>query len=77
MVKGLGVMIRAVHFIGFRTNDQYLAATKVFGKPDFIHQFHDYRSHGDIDFDNDLIVFGAKGHIDPDPRFSDQDHARF
>ena len=67
----------AVHFVGFRTDAQYSAAVRVFGKPDFIHSYHDHRSYGDIDFDNDLIVYGDKGNTYPDPLYSDQDCTRF
>ena len=27
----------AIHFVGFRTDAQYSAAVRAFGKPDFIH----------------------------------------
>jgi len=70
-------MKQCIHYVGFRTDAQYSAAVKVFGKPDFIHSFHDYRSYGDIDFDNDIIVFGDKGKLYPDPQYNDQDHTRF
>ena len=68
-------MKRAVHFVGFRTDAEFSAAVKVFGKPDFIHLFHDQRMHGDIDADLDIVVFGSKGR-DVACKFSDQDHER-
>ena len=67
----------AIHFVGFRTDAQYSAAVRAFGKPDFIHSYHDYRSYGDIDFDNDLVVYGDKGNTYPDALYSDQDSTRF
>lgn len=33
----------ALHFVGFK-DDRYYNAVKVFGKPDFIHRFWDYRA---------------------------------
>lgn len=38
--------MKHVHFVGFRTDAQYSAAVKVWGKPDFIHMFHDTRMWG-------------------------------
>ena len=63
----------AIHFVGFRTDAEYLAAVRAFGKPDFIHRYHDRRMYGDIDMDNDMIVLGTKGREKP-CKFSDQDH---
>jgi hypothetical protein len=64
-----------LHFIGFR-GEEYNNAVKAFGKPDFVHLVHDHRMYGDVDIDNDVLVFGPKA----DPRviseYSDQDHAR-
>ena len=62
-----------VHFVGFRTDAQYSAAVKVWGKPDFIHMWPDHRMWGDIDPDNDIVVFGEKGSLTPSP-YSWQDH---
>ena len=64
----------ATHFIGV-TEKQTLQATLVWGSPDFVHRWHDWRSHGDIDWENDIIVFGDKGKLIPS-KFSDQDHER-
>lgn len=68
-------MPRHVHFVGFRTDAEYSAAVRVFGRPDFIHLFHDRRMYGDVGPD-DIILLGSKGHDEPDPRYSDQDHER-
>ena len=62
-----------VHFIGFRTDQEYWSAVKVWGKPDFIHQAHDKRAYGDIDKENDVVILGSKGRDDPHWR-SWQDH---
>ena len=66
---------KIVHFIGF-DGDGFAAAVKVFGHPDFIHKFFDRRSLGDIDFDNDTVVFGRKTKLTPHPIWVDQDHNR-
>lgn len=68
-------MTRHVHFVGFRTDAEYSAAVRVFGRPDFIHLFHDRRMYGDVGED-DIILLGSKGRDEPDPRYSDQDHER-
>ena len=39
----------AIHFVGFRTDAEYLAAVRAF----------------DIDMDNDMIVLGTKGRENP------------
>jgi hypothetical protein len=73
-------MKKTIHFVGFRTDAQYSAAVKVFGKPDFIHLIHDHRMYGDtgfpIDPKTETVVFGEKGRDKPDPNYNDQDHMR-
>jgi hypothetical protein len=64
-----------VHFVGFRHDAEYTAAVRVWGRPDFIHRFHDHRMYGDVG-ETDIIVLGSKGRDTPDPRYSDQDHER-
>ena len=68
-------MNKIVHFIGF-DGDGFSAAVEVWGRPDFIHKFFDKRSLGDIDFDNDTVVFGRKTKLTPHPIWVDQDHNR-
>jgi len=63
-----------VHFIGV-TDTQRASAERVWGRADFVHRWHDWRSHGDIDWDNDVVVFGDKGRTVPS-KWSDQDHER-
>ena len=48
-----------IHFVGFR-GEEYWAAVKVWGKPDFFHRGFDYRMNREIDFSKDTVVF-AKG----------------
>jgi hypothetical protein len=61
-----------VHFVGV-TQDQFVNAVRVFGKPDFVHKWHDHRSHGDVDWDSDTVVLGDKGRTTP-CKWSWQDH---
>jgi len=68
-------MRRHVHFVGFRTDREFLSATLAFGKADFIHLINDHRSEGDI-ADGDLVIFGSKA-TEEKSKFSDQDHERF
>ena len=62
-----------VHFVGFRTDAQNSAAIKVWGRPDFVHKWHDKRMWGDIDPDNDIVVF-AKGATLQPSKWTWQDH---
>jgi len=64
-----------IHFIGFR-GEEYHNAVKVFGVPDFFHLVHDHRAYGDIDKDNDVVVFGPKADPEYISPYSDQDHMR-
>lgn len=66
----------AVHFVGFRGRE-YLSAVLVFGVPDFIHVCHDRRMYGDLDPDQDIVVFGPKADPDFIQPYSDQDCLRF
>ena len=63
-------MNKIVHFIGFDGDGRLKSG------PDFIHKFFDKRSLGDIDFDNDTVVFGRKTKLTPHPIWVDQDHNR-
>lgn len=62
-----------VHFIGFRTDQEYWSAVKVWGKPDFTHGVHDFRAYGDIDKEKDIVILGSKGHDKP-TKWSWPDH---
>lgn len=48
-------MNNAIHFVGF-SNDRYNTAIKVFGTPDFVHRFWDYRAVQEV-MENDIVVF--------------------
>ena len=43
--------------IGFKSRD-YAAAVRVWGKPDYYTCWQDYRMDGDVDWQNDTIVYG-------------------
>jgi hypothetical protein len=72
-------MKRYIHFVGFRTKQQFTNAVRVFGQPDFVHSIHDHRMYGDtgfpIDPKTDCVVFGDKGHDTP-RQYSDNDSDR-
>jgi hypothetical protein len=46
-----------VHFVGFR-DDRYWNAVKVFGLPDFVHVYWDYRAMADV-APGDTVVFAT------------------
>ena len=56
---------RIVHFVGF-VDDRYLAAVRVWGKPEVIHRGWDLRALKDIGED-DIVVF-ANGEHDQVPK---------
>ena len=64
----------AVHFVGFRDGFEYQDAVRVFGQPDFIHKWHDHRMYGDVDDENDTIIFARAADPDKIIPFSWQDH---
>ena len=55
----LCLSMTCVHFIG-STDRQLDSAERVWGSADFTHKWHDWRSHGDIDWDVDIVVFGDR-----------------
>ena len=69
----------SIQFVGFRSAEEYCAAVKIWGRPDFIHLHHDHRMYGDtgypIDPNDEVVIFGSRGHSVP-CKFSDQDHER-
>ena len=67
---------RDVHFVGFR-GDEFHSAVKVWGKPDFFHRVFDDRvTHGDVDWDNDIVIF-ANGADKRHTKFTFNDSAVF
>jgi len=55
---------RLVQFIGV-TDEQWNSAVRIWGQPDFVSKWYDYRSLGNIDWDNDIVVLGDKGRDKP------------
>lgn len=62
---------RAVHFIGFR-GEEYWAAVKAFGRPDFIHRRWDLRAKRELHPD-DLVVFATGDENQEPSRISGDD----
>lgn len=62
-----------VHFVGFRTDHEFFAAVRVWGRPDFIHMIHDNRMYGDV-APTDTIIFGSKADPAIISVYSWQDH---
>lgn len=62
----------AVHFVGV-SGRSFVNAVKVWGHPDFWHKWHDNRMYGDVDADNDVIVFGQKQDPKKTKKYSWQD----
>jgi hypothetical protein len=62
----------ATHFIGL-TDDQIERASRIW-HVDFVHRWHDRRSHGDIDWDHDTIIFAGRTSEDRISEWSWQDH---
>ena len=60
----------AAHFVGFR-GEEYLAAVRVWGRPDFIHRGWDRRSRREIDPQSDIIIFARGAHDQP---YSDRNY---
>lgn len=49
-------MQQTLHFVGFR-GDEYTAAVRVFGRPDFIHRIWDKRAWAESRDETDVVVF--------------------
>jgi len=56
----------AIHFIGFKCDQRFWNAVRVFGLPDFIHPGWDKRANREI-WDEDIVIF-ANGPADQTPR---------
>jgi hypothetical protein len=61
----------AVHFVGFR-GEEFWSAVKVWGRPDFIHKWHDQRMRGDV-CEHDTLVF-ARAEDEAPSEWTWQDH---
>lgn len=64
-----------LHFIGFK-DDRYLAAVRVFGKPDFVHRFWDVRAQHEL-MPGDVAVFADGDEHDPPRLYAYDDSAYF
>ena len=56
----------SIHFVGFRSAEEYCAAVKIWGRPDFIHLHHDHRMYGDTGYPidpNEEVVILSLIHI--------------
>lgn len=62
----------AVHVFAM-TDEQVQSASHIWNI-DFVHKWHDRRSHGDIDWDNDTLIFANKASVDRVSNWSWQDH---
>jgi len=68
-------MTNALHFVGFK-NDRFNTAVAVFGKPDFIHRFWDYRAVCEVQ-ENDIVVFADGDETQNVNPFAFDDSANF
>lgn len=64
-----------LHFVGFK-DERYWSAIKVFGRPDFVHRYWDWRCVADID-DGDMVVFADGDETMPVRRFAYNDSEFF
>lgn len=64
-----------LHFVGFR-DDRYLRATRVFGRPDFVHRFWDCRAVDEV-APGDVVVFADGDETQPVREFAYDDSAHF
>lgn len=49
-----------LHFCGFSDPQEYWNAVRVFGKPDFVHQYLDYRAVGDFAPGDTVVLAGFR-----------------
>ena len=66
------VIRMAVHVFGM-TDDQIQRVSRIWSI-DFIHRWHDHRSHRDIDWDTDTLIFAGSTSSDRISEWSWQDH---
>ena len=62
----------AVHVFAM-TDDQIETVSRIW-QIDFVHKWHDHRSHGDIDWDNDTLIFANSSSDDRVSEWTWQDH---
>ena len=61
-----------VHVFGM-TDDQIQRVSRIW-QIDFVHRWHDHRSHGDIYLDTDTLIFADRTSVDRISEWSWQDH---
>lgn len=64
-----------LHFVRF-TDDSYSRAVKVFGKPDFVHRFWDYRAVCEV-CEGDVVVFAKGDENQPVEQYAYDDSSYF
>lgn len=69
------MMTNALHFVGFKDN-RYNMAIQVFGTPDFIHRFWDYRAVQEV-MEGDVVVFADGDETQKVNPFAYDDSANF
>ena len=52
-------MKQLVHFVGFRTKAEFDLASKIWGKPDFVHKVHDARLWTEV-AKGDIVIFSQR-----------------
>ena len=62
----------AIHVFAM-TDEQLQSASRIW-KIDFVHKWHDWRSHGDIDWDTDTLIFANSSSVDKVSQWTWQDH---
>jgi hypothetical protein len=63
------------HFVGFR-KDEYTAACKAFGEPDFIHQIWDRRAESMV-AEGDRVIFANAADTKPMTKYNFDDSEIF
>jgi hypothetical protein len=64
-----------LHFVGFK-DDRWWNAVLVFGKPDFIHRFWDWRAVAEV-MEGDVVVFASGDEHQEVWKFAYDDSAYF
>ena len=67
-------MKNALHFVGFKDSMRYDRAVRVFGQPDIIHRWWDWRAVKEI-ADGDVVVFAIGSEHDEPNKYSYDDSA--
>lgn len=65
----------AYHFVGF-SDDRYLNAVRVWGRPDYIHRFWDHRARDEV-VPGDVAIFADGDETQPVRQWAFDDSANF